>query len=108
MNTELTLYSGTVTANGDTKTNPIGVRQFKGGLFFIKCSAITGGSLAVKVITYDPATDDWYDLVDFTAITATGKEMKVQNADIGTRIALVWTYAGTSVTFKVGACLKDI
>jgi len=108
MITELKMYSGTVTAGGDTKATPLSTRLFKGGLFFIKCTAITGGTLAVKVITYDKATDDWYDLVTFTALTATGKEMKVQNADIGSKIALIWTYAGTTVTFGVGTILKNI
>ena len=108
MNTELTMYSGTVTGNGDTKTNPIDVHDFKGGAFTIRCTGITGDTLTVKVMTYDPATDAWYELVAFTGLSAIGQERKVVSADIGTKIALEWTYAGTTATFKVGANLKDI
>jgi len=106
--TELTMYSGTQTGNGDTKANPIDVHDYKGGAFTIKCSAITGGTLTVKVMAYDPITDAWYELVAFTGLSATGSERKVVSADIGVKIALEWTYAGTTVTFKVGASLKDI
>jgi len=106
--TELTMYSGTVTGDGDTKANPIDVHDFKGGAFTIKCAAITGGTLTVKVMTYDPITAAWYELAAFTALSAAGQERKVVSADIGTKIALEWTYAGTTATFQVGANLKDI
>ena len=105
------LFSGTATASGNTKTAFIDASSFKGGLFFLKCSAASGTTptLTVKVITYDRKTADWYDLVTFTQLTGVGKEMKTV-ADIGQRIAIEYTIGGTtpSFTFTVSAILKNV
>ena len=103
------LFSGTKTASSDTKTAFIDVQGFKGGLFFIKCSAVSGTTptLDAKIITYDKKTADWYELVAFTQLTTTGKEMK-SSTDAGQRIAIEYTIGGTtpSFTFIVSAILK--
>jgi hypothetical protein len=104
------LFSGTKTESGDTKTAFIDVQGFKGGLFFLKCTAKSGTTptLDVKVITYDKKTADWYDLVTFTQLTEVGKEMK-SSSDVGQRIAIVYTIGGgtPSFTFIVSAILKN-
>lgn len=104
------LFSGTKTATGDTKTAFIDVEGFKGGLFFLKCTAKSGTpTMDVKVITYDKKTADWYDLVTFTQLTDVGKEMKPAT-DIGSRIAISYVIGGgtPSLTFTVGAILKNV
>jgi len=108
---EIKLFAGEIKANGNTKTTFLDVEGFKGGLFFIKCSAASGTNptLDVKVIAYDKKTADWYTLVTFTQLTTTGKEMKTC-ADVGQRIAIEYTIAGTntpSFTFIVSAILKN-
>jgi len=98
------------TAGTITKIAFIDVREFKGGLFFLKCTAKSGTpTLVVTVITYDKKTDDWYDLVAFTQLSDVGKEMKAIT-DVGTRIAISYVIGGgtPSLTFTVGAILKDV
>lgn len=108
--TELKLFEGTANANGDTKSNPIEIGQFKGGKFFLKATAKSGTSptLDVDVLCKDRYTDDWYILESFTQLTDLGQEMK-DIADVGARIAIQYTVGGTDPewTFTVSCCLKE-
>lgn len=109
--TELKLFEGQVDANGDTKSNPIRVGQFKGGKFFIKATEKSGTSptLDVDVLCKDRYTNDWYILESFTQLTDLGKEMK-DIADVGASIAIQYLLGGTNPvwTFTVGCCLKEV
>jgi len=98
------------TAGTITKVAFIDVAEFKGGLFFLKCTAKSGTpTLVVTVITYDKKTDDWYDLVAFTQLSDVGKEMKAIT-DVGSRIAISYVIGGgtPSLTFTVSAILKNV
>jgi len=105
------LFSGTKTESGDSKGAFIDVEEFKGGLFFLKCTAKSGTSptLDVKIITYDKKTADWYDLVTFAQLTDVGRQMK-SAPDVGGRIAISYVIGGTtpSFTFTVSAILKNV
>lgn len=100
-----------VVATGNTKTTPIDVRDFKSASFFIKATNVGGTSptCTAKIIVYCPCSNEWYDLVSFTQLTADGSEMK-QVADIGAKIAVVYTIGGTSPTFDliISAALKNV
>ena len=105
------LFSGTKTESGNSRGAFIDVEEFKGGLFFLKCTAKSGTSptLDVKIITYDKKTADWYEIVSFPQLTDVGKEMK-SATDVGSRIAVSYVIGGTtpSVTFAVSAILKNV
>ena len=107
----LLLFSGTKTASGNTKLTPLETGHRKGGLFFIKVSAVDGTSdptLDVDIISYDDETDDWYVIGSFTQVTATGKEA-IYIPDVGKKIATQYAIADTnpSFTWKVSTILKD-
>jgi hypothetical protein len=106
---DVLLYSGTVTANGDSKSLAIDTFSFKEANFYLKVTAKSGTSptLNVSVIVYDPHTNDWYTLVSFTQKSDVGTELKTCSL-VGKKIAISWTVGGTSpsFTFKVSAHLK--
>lgn len=109
---ELELYSGVAigTSGGDTKSYPIDVGDFKGGIFFINATLVSGtGNLNASIVTYDAKTLAWYTLVAFTQLTATGSEVKALT-ELGKKIAIVWTNTGGSSpvwTFKIAGVIKD-
>ena len=109
------LYSGTVTASGDSKTAYLWIPPFiSRANFFLNVTAASGTSptLDVSVITMHPRitghTADWYILQAFTQKTTTGKEKKSIAAGVGDKLAVTWTVGGTtpSFTFNVYAELK--
>lgn len=104
------IFKGTKTATGNTEATPLDVMHFKEGTFFIDCSAKSGTSptLDVTVVTYDESGDDWHVIATFTQLTDVGKEMKAVAANLGAKIAIVYTIGGTdpSFTFTVSAVLK--
>lgn len=104
------IFKDTKVATGNTKTTPVEVMHFKEGTFFIDCSARSGTSptLDVTVLTYDKSGDDWHVIATFTQLTAVGKEMKAVAANMGDKIAILYTIGGTtpSFTFTVSAVLK--
>ena len=108
------LFSGTKIESGDSKGAFIDVEEFKGALFFLKCTAKSGTSptLDASVITMHARvpghTADWYDLQAFTQKTTTGKEKKSIADGAGDKLAVAWNVGGTSpsFTFDVYAELK--
>ena len=107
---EITLASGGATS-GDTKADLQNIRQFKEGTFFIRHSGLTGTTktLAVKVVTKDPAGAYWHDLVTFSSLTSPSAEgeMKAHTANMGENIAITWVkgHADIVTTFTVyGVC----
>jgi len=115
--TNFQLFSGTITANGDTKdgtavgNRPIPTIFRKSGIFFIKATGVTGTdpTLDVDIITYDPITEAWYVIGSFTQIVADGQEA-IYIPEVGEKIAIQYVKGGTSTpTFpiKVGAILRD-
>ena len=108
---ELKLFEGIKTADGNTKTAYIDAGIYKGGLFFLKSSAVSGTdpTLDVDIITYDEETDDWYILDSFDRQDTSGNKQQLPIPDIGKRIAIQYKIDGTdpSFTFKVSTILKD-
>lgn len=111
--TSFKLFSGTVTADGDTKANATLIKTVfrKSGIFFIKATGVSGTdpTLDVDIITYDRITEDWYVIGSFTQITADGKQA-MYIPEVGEKVAIQYAKGGTSTpTFpiKVGAILRD-
>lgn len=102
------LYEGTVATTAvDTKDSPFQVGPFKEATFFINCSAFAGTNLNAKIVTKDPISGQWHDLVAFTQLTATGKERKAITANLGAEIAVVVTPVGEgNKTLTIGANFK--
>lgn len=103
------LYEGTVVdaTEDDTKDDPFDVGPFKEATFFLNCTVLGGTNVTVKIVTLDPVSLEWHDLVAFTALTEAGKAKKEVVANLGEKIAVVVTPTGTgSTTLTVGANFK--
>lgn len=102
------LFEGTVTTvEVDTKDDPFDVGPFKEATIFINCSAFAGTTLNAKVVTLDPVSGQWHDLVAFTELSDVGKEMKAVVANLGEKIAVVVTPVGAGdKTLTIGANFK--
>jgi len=109
------LYSGTVTASGDSKTTYLWIPPFiSRANLFIEATENSGDhNLNAKVVTMHPRvpghSDVWYDLQAFTQLTGTGNEKKSLQGGLGDKLAVVWTLSGGSAgnwTFSVYAELK--
>ena len=107
------LYSGTVTASGDSKTAYKWIPPFiSRANFFVKAVENSGtATFDVKVVTMHPRvpghTTTWYDLQAFTQLSASGNEKKSLANGLGDKLAVVWTVTGTgNWTFNVYAELK--
>lgn len=100
---EVSLYEGTITADGDTKTAFQKVGEFQEANFFLYCSAKSGTTptLDVDILTYSEITGQWYVVESFTQLTDTGQERKFVAGGLGGKIALKWTVGGTDPSFTV-------
>ncbi|MCM8900625.1 hypothetical protein KVG29_05200 [Caldicoprobacter algeriensis] len=105
------LASAARTASGDTSATPVDVKKYKEAVFFLDVTAVSGTAptLDVKIKTKDPVSGKWFDLVNFTQVTAVTSEMKAVSGLLGSQIAVFYTIGGTtpSFTFSVGAVLKS-
>lgn len=107
------LYSGTVSATGDSKAAYKWIPPFiSRANLFVKATENSGtATMDVKVVTMHPRVSghitDWYDLQTFTQLSATGKEKKSLASGLGDKLAVVWTVGGTgNWTIEVYAELK--
>jgi len=107
------LYSGTVSASGDSKTAYKWIPPFIGPVnFFLKAVENSGtATMDVKVVAMHPRvpglTTTWYDLQAFTQLSASGNEKKAVASGLGDKLAVVWTVGGTgNWTIDIYAELK--
>ena len=103
----------TVAASGNSRLTPISVLPFTHGMFFLRCTAISGGGaeeLDVWIETKDPQGDYWFTLTSFWPIlTGVGGRIKTpfMLPILGEKICVAYDLSDiTSVTFAVNAVLK--
>jgi hypothetical protein len=107
------LYSGTVSASGDSKSAYKFVpTHIKEANFFLKAVENSGtATMDVKIVAQHPRvtghTSEWFDLQAFTQLSASGTEKKSLGNGLGDKLAVVWTVTGTgNWTITVYAELK--
>jgi len=105
------LFSGEVSATGNTHSTPYYVLPFKEGNFFLNVTAKAGTTPTIDVVveSKDPSADKWHTIATFTQIGDTiGSEMKPVAANLGKNIAIKYTLGGSNpvYTFTVYAVLK--
>jgi hypothetical protein len=105
-----TLFSGTVTASGDTQSTPIITKWVREAVFFLDITAIsgTGATLAIDLQTYNTLADKWHKLAEWEDKTATGTDEGFVTI-LGEKVAVDYTVSGTnpSITFSVTAHFKE-
>jgi hypothetical protein len=94
-----TLYSGTVTANGNSAN--ISVDDFSAAELELKVTAVSGTNptLDVYIEGLFEATGDWKPLAQQTGITTTGTWFFTINPLIFRYIRIRWVVGGTSPSF---------
>jgi hypothetical protein len=110
---KILIFSGTKTETSNTKSTPIDVSQYKEATFYLEATAKSGTNptLTVTIVDRHPhsGSTTWYTIVTFTQLTDVGSERKVLAANIGSKIAAVFTIGGTgtpSWTFNLYAIVK--
>jgi len=119
---ELSKYGGksiplfplqTVVESGDSEGSPINILPFSQAIFFLRCTAMTGGGseeLEVHIRTKDPSGDYWFNLMEFwPVLTAVGGSIKVpfMLPNLGESLAISYDLTDiTSVTFSVYGVFK--
>lgn len=106
-----TLFSGTVTANGNSRSSPVITKWAKEGIFFIDITAVSGTSptLDITLKIYNELDEKWHLLATFSQKTAVGTDIGYVQYGLGEKVAIDYAVGGTtpSFTFKVTTNLKD-
>jgi len=105
------LASAARSSSGDTKSTPIEVGIFQEANLVLDITAASGTNptLDVSIVTYDKASGKWVTLYSFAQKTEAGTTPYNITANLGYKIAVVWTIGGTetpSFTFSLGAVIK--
>lgn len=106
------LYSGTVTASGNSQSAPIIVRYAKECAIFLDITAASGTNptLDITIQIYDKLSEKWYTLATFTQKTGTGQDVGYVEYGLGEKMAVKWVVGGTNTptfTFAVNATFKE-
>ena len=98
------LYSGSATADGNTRATPIGTKHSKEAVFLLNITAISG-TLDLEIQTYNPLTKKWHKLATFDRKNGTGQDEGFIEYGLGEKISLKYEVSG-SATFTLDASLK--
>ena len=105
------LESDERTESGNTESTPVeaGIFQETNLVLDITAVAGTNPTLDISIVTYDKTSKKWVTVDSFEQKTGTGTTLKTITANLGYKIAVVWTIGGTetpSFTFSLGAVIK--
>lgn len=107
-----TLYSGTISASGDTSATPIITKYDKEAIIYLDITAVTGTNptLDLTIKIYDEVSEKWYELADFDQKITTGQDVGYVEYGINDKMALFYEVGGTNTptfTCTVSVSLKD-
>lgn len=106
-----TLFSGTISASGDTTATPVVTKYDKEAIIFLDITAVTGAlpTLDLIIKVYDKLSDKWFELASFNQKIGTGQDVGYIEYGINDRMALFYTIGGSgdpSFTCTINAHLK--
>jgi len=105
------LYSGTVTASGNTSATPITTKHGKEATIFLDITATSGTSetLDLTLKIYNSGASKWHTLATFDQKTATGTDVGYIDYGIGEKMAVYYVVGGTtpSFTFSINVGIKE-
>jgi len=99
-----TLFSGTVTSDGNTQSTPVKCRWAKEATFFLDVTALSG-TLDIEIQTKDSRTGKWHKLATFDQKNGTGTDEGFIEYGIGELLAVKYVVPG-SATFSLNVYLK--
>ena len=100
----LEIFSGSVTADGNTQDTPTKCRWSKEATFFLNITAISG-TLDIEIQTKDPLTSEWHKLATFDQKSGTGTDEGFIDYGIGEQLSAKYVIDG-SATFSLNVYLK--
>jgi len=98
------IYSGTITAEGNTHDDPIPCKWATEATFFLNITAISG-NLDLEIQTQDTLTGEWHKLATFDTKNTICTDEGFIDYGIGERLALEYDTTG-SATFSLNVYLK--
>ena len=105
------IFSGTVTANGNSQSTPINTQHAKECSIFFDITAASGTSptIDLTIQIYDSISDKWYTLGYFDQKTGVGTDVGYVEYAIGEKMAVSYVIGGTnpSFTIAVNATFKE-
>ena len=102
------LFSGTVTASGDSSATPVKMSWAKEATFLIDITALTAGqTLDVVIKTYNSLADKWHKLAEWNTFSAVTTDEGFVGYGLGEQLAVFYTLSGGSCTFSVNAVFKE-
>ena len=107
-----TLWSGEVSASGNTSTAPVNTKYDYEAIFFLSITAKSGTNptLDLTIKVKDTITSLWHTLATFTQKTTEGTDVGFVDAGLGEQVALYYVVGGTNTpkfTFTLTANLKE-
>ena len=80
-----TLFSGEISASGNTTATPINTKYDYEAIFFLNVTAASGTNptLDLTLNVYDALTKTWHKLASFTQKTSTGTDIGFVDAGLG-------------------------
>ena len=106
------LFSGTITASGNTHSNSVNTKYDKEADIYLDITAVSGTNptLDITIEDYNPKRDNWHTLATFSTKTGTGKDAGRIAENIGQGMAISYEIGGTnspSFTLTVDVGLKS-
>ena len=104
------LFSGSVTGNGNTQSTPIITRWVKEGIFFVDITALgSSTTLTITLKTYNTLADKWHKMAVWDGFASTGTDEVFIGYGLGDKMSITYSFSGgtTTATFSVNAHLKE-
>lgn len=107
-----TLFSGTITASGDTTATPVISKYDKEAIIYLDITSVSGTSptLDLTFKVYDGVSQKWFPLASFNQKTGIGQDVGYIEYGINDKIAVFYTIGGTdnpSFTCTISVHLKS-
>ena len=100
-----TLYDGTATGSGNTRSTPVITSYSKEAIFFLDVTTMTG-TLSLSIKVYNELTGKWHLLAEFDEKSCVCTDEGYVEYGLGDKIACDYEAAG-SATFSLTVNLKD-
>lgn len=108
---DLPIYGGTVTANGNSYSNPIDVKNASEVVLFLDVTAASGTDqgLIVYIMTKDTISGKWFLIGNFDNKSEIGTDITYIINGLGSYMACSWAVTGVdpSFTFALNASVKS-
>jgi len=106
------LYSGTISASGNTTATYVDTKYDKEGIIFLNISAATGTNQTLDLTfkVYDEVSSTWHEIAHFDQKTAAGTDCGYIEYGLNDRMAVYYVLGGTATptfTCTISICLKN-